>query len=213
MSVIIKEKDNSIPWESITNLLKNAHQANQKIGVQMKTVHITTEQLVHRVELGKTYIALTTDNQLVGTASIIPQTGKKWYDKNKNISFCLYVGVHPDYQGKGIASKLYRYIEEASKTSFNSYLIKSGTAEKNIPQRKTFLKNGYIPVELVSNKNTNYYSIIYIKFNNKVPLPIWIYKLRYIFSYIYFKMRYKPGKNKRFLLVYYITKIISKLKL
>lgn len=212
MSIIIKEKDESISWESITNLLREAHQANKKIGVVMKTIHITTEQLVHKVKLGKTYIAITADNQLVGTASVIPQIGKKWYDKNKNISFYLYGGVHPDFQGKGIATKLYRCIEEASKTSFDSDLIKSGTAEKNIPQRKVFLKNGYVPVELVSNKNSNYYSIIYIKFNKVVPLPIWIYKLRYIFSYLYFKMRYKPGKNERFLFVYYIARIINKLR-
>ena len=211
MSIIIKEKDNSIPWESISNLLRKAHQANQKIGVLMKTVNITTEQLIHKVKLGKTYVALTDDNQVVGTVSIIPQIGKKWYDKNKNLSFCLYAGVHPNFQGKGIASKLYKCIEEASKTSFHSDLIKSGTAEKNIPQRKAFLNNGYIPVELVSNKNTNYYSIIYVKFLNEIPLPIWIYKLRYIFSYISFKMRYKPGKIERFILVYYLVKIFNKL--
>ena len=212
MSIIIKEKDDTVSWEAIASLLREAHRANEKLGVVMKTIHITAEQLVDKVKDGKTFVAVTPDNRLAGTASMIPRIGKKWYDKNRKISFFLYDGVHPDFQRKGIASLLYQCRANESETFFHADIIKSGIAEKNIPQRKTFLKHGYVPVELASNKNTNYYSVIYIKFINKAPWPIWIYKVGYICSYVYYKLRYKPGGIERFLFVHYIVRVVNKLK-
>ena len=161
----ITEKDETLSWEAIAYLLHLAHSANRRLGFEMKTANFSASEVEHKVKDGKTFVAFDSEGQLVGTASIVPKVGKgKWYENKFAEAFLALVAVHPDYQGKGIVSRLYSFIEKDLVQNTHVNIIKSGTAEKNIPQCKAFVKNGYIPVETISGKDTDYYSIIYGEF-------------------------------------------------
>lgn len=197
-SIIIREKDNSISWEAIALLLQKSHFANKKLGVVMKTAYVTPEVIEKKVSNGKTIVALTNDGKLVGTASFYLKTGHKWYDKNKKVAFWVYLAVDPDYQGKGIAKSLYIYIEREVAKLKDVSILESGTAEKNVPQRMNFKFNGFVPVELTSNRNVDYYSVIYIKVKDgDVRYPLLVYKMMYAWSFMTYKALYKPGKISR----------------
>lgn len=215
MNIRIVEKDETVSWDSLAKLIRISHSVNERFNLSMKTAMLTAEMMEEKVCGGKTFIALDENNRLVGTASVVLRKGSgKWYDKGKTVAFNLYLAVHPDFQGNGIASKLYIYRENLAKDEWGVDVIKSGTAQKNVAQRKNFKKNGYIPVELTSNRNVDYYSVIYMKYlDGKLPYPRWICTLLYCKSIVYFRCRYKPGKIDRCAFTHYFFRLLEKINL
>lgn len=209
----IKVKDDSESWDLILELIKNAHLSNiDKIGLIMKTAFITSDELINRVKSGKTFIAITPEKKIIGTASFFIQFGMKWYDKGKKIAFLVYDAVHPDVQGKGVGKAIHGFRNDYIRERTDVEILKIGTAEKNMTVRSILEKQGFIPIELISNRMSNYYSAIYIKFLREQPLPTPIYRMSYYLSYIYFKCRYKKGKIERTRLIPFTLRVINKIK-
>ena len=211
----IVEKSDSISWDSIAELIRISHSVNKKYNLTMKTASLTAKELAYKVNGGITYVAINEQNQLVGTASVVPRSDNgKWYEKSKRCAFYLYLAVLPDFQGKGISTLLYKEIERAANIRIVADIIKSGTAQNNTAQRSNFKKNGFIPVELTSNKNVDYYSVIYVKYlDGRLPFPIWICKLLFWKSVFCYKCRYKPGKIERSAITHYFFGVFERLKL
>ncbi|MCM3740686.1 GNAT family N-acetyltransferase [Oceanobacillus luteolus] len=97
------------------------------------------------------------------TIDILEQCGETFYGYFYNDRLCGVLSikevnevvdihrlfVHPDYFGRGIAQKLFIFLEE----KYLGITIKTATASKNIPAVKFYKKNGFkVTKEIIVNE-------------------------------------------------------------
>ncbi len=205
----VVRKPDWVSWDTIHEVLENAHKVNKKQGFEMINSHLTGEKLRQKVGDGVCIVALYGD-KVVGTESVSVFTGDRWYSKGKKVAhFCL-TGILKKYQGCGIKKMLddecVKYVRE-----INADLFQANTAENNIAVREG-AKDSMVDVCYDVFRKTDYYSVFFAGWFNKMPYPLWYVKLRCKLSEIYIKTRYKPGKIERFRTVAFIDRVIKGIK-
>ena len=195
-NIIIIEKPDYISFETIKDILHEAHSVNFQRGIVMHTTELNAEELqAYLGDEGKCFVALD-GNKVVGTASLRIRERNTWYIHGRFVDEVL-VGVLPEYSGKHIYSMLYHEIESFAKSNGFSMII-FNTASGNKRKQKASIKNGFQYVSYFVAADNDHYSVVMAKWLESCPyskLSIWCRYQRKKFQVI---LRYKPGKINRF---------------
>lgn len=196
MPVQIIEKNDTVSYEQIHELLYEAHSVNRKKGFHVCTAEKTGEELQESIgPEGKCFLAVDGD-QVVGVTAVNTVQRNRWY------AYCpiacqILVGVLPEYQGKHISSALHErlvaYVKEKGLPG-----IESQVAYNNQTIRKACKKWGFRYVGFDVYKENDHYTVIMYKWiNGRRPssLICWIH---YYYQKFLTIVRYKPGKILRF---------------
>ncbi len=194
--ITIMEKPDWISFDDIHELLYLAHAENrEKRGFHVRTAEMTGAELeAYLGSTGKCFVALDGE-KLVGTASYRIVQRALWCVKGP-VADRILVAVHPDYQGKRIASALFCTIEEAVRV-IGMQFIESSTAEANTVMRNACLKEGFRYVDL-QVPYSDHYNVVMLKWLNGCPYPKWRMNAHYAWKRLRKKLKYKPGKIERF---------------
>ena len=199
-----------VSWEEIHEVIYAAHQVNRDRGLYYKTATMSGEQLEKRLRGGACFVALK-GKKVVGTKSVKTYLGKQWYNKGHDVAHMMLSGVLPEYQGWGIYEDLTaaanRYVKKNG-----IRMLQGGTSERNELVRKMAAIQHYVTVDYETQVGVNYYSVIFVKWLDGNPFPMWYCKLRFALSKAWVLFRYKPGKIERFKLVGLAVKFFAKLK-
>lgn len=156
MEIIIREKDQTITYEMITNLLNEAHKENEINGMIFMARKQSVEQTIERLgEAGFFCVALINE-QLVGTAAV---TFVKNNNKKMKFGIIKMVCVKNEFRGKGISSLMYAFLENKAMLQNCNYVITT-TAISNKLVVNSNLKHSYYKYDYKSFRNTDYYSIV-----------------------------------------------------
>lgn len=156
MNIEIRQKDDSISWEELTNLFHEAFQERLDQGLHFTCSYFTPEDLERRSANNTVLVAIDNDvGKLVGTVSI-----EIINDDNGIWAHHLNLAVKPEYKGQGIATLLLKRLLAIAKANGCDYVI-SDTAVGAKSSVRWHLKNGFRIIELISWKSTNYYSYVF----------------------------------------------------
>lgn len=182
----IREKDGTISWELITELLHNAYAMRLYDGLKFAAASQFSEETEKRAtreaENNITLVALD-NGTLIGTI-----TG---HINGKVLSFEMF-GVSPDYQKKGVGKKLLDELERRGREE-GCQTITMDTARGAKDLVHYYTNRGYRKVNLVSWPNTNYYSIVFEKPLSNVSVNSWRYPIHVMYTLVRFR---KDGKRR-----------------
>ena len=170
--VVIKEKDDTISFDSIQELLDLSHAENIKHGLLYETANQPVEKLIAKIGDGVCFVALNTngiDSFPIGTCTLEKRTLKYWYvnDKKEPLLLLKLVGVHPAWKKRGIGKKLIdRCIDYASRNNYK--IIVTDSAEDNYAFRKLMNNSGFSAVDCVKYAGNNFVSTVYAKWINSM---------------------------------------------
>ena len=193
--IVITERPDWISFDDIHQLLYAAHASTREKGININTASMDAKALqAHIGESGQCFVALDGD-KLVGTISVRIIERDTHYMHGKVTDLILF-GVLPEYRGRHISTLLYerviRFAEE------HTGVIEVRVAEENLHMQEILLGWGYQYVDFLSFKNVDHYTVALYKWFPKCPYSkLWL-KLRYQMKKAYIKLRFKPGKIKRF---------------
>ena len=205
----IIEKPDWVSWDDIHQVLESAHKVNHQRGFNMINANLSGERIQRKIGNGLCVVALDGD-KLIGTQSVSLFKGDRWYSKGKTVAHYCLTGILKNYQGCGIKEML---DDECKKIveKMDPDILQANTAEKNKVVLDTSHQKGWVDVQCVTFKGTDYYSIFFAKWRKKCPYPLWYCKLRYKLSAIYTKTRFKPGHVERFKVVSFVERCLRKL--
>ena len=193
----IIEKPDWISYEDIHELLYIAHESNRKKGFTVNTALMTGNEIEKHIgDQGKCFVALDGD-KLVGTSSYRIIQQNYWCCKCEVVDRIL-VGVLPEYKGKHISALLFQKIEEEAKEKGYAY-IENRTSEENEIMQRLCIKDGYRYIDFLSTK-ADHYTVVMLKWLYECPYKDWYIKLHFNIRRILIKVRFKPGRKKRFFL-------------
>ena len=145
----------------VCQLLVRAQQAEyKKTGVLYNTSNITASQLTKEMDMyaGVCFCAYV-DGVMAGTLSVFSDNKKKWYSKDDSDKIIKYVGVDPEYQGKGVASQLVEY----AKSNSEYKVLSVSTGEMNRHAIHLYKKNDFILVDITKGPIHNAYKLAFWK--------------------------------------------------
>lgn len=196
--ITIIEKPEQMSFEVIHGILQKAHAVNQKNGFLMTTSQLSGEQIRQRIGAdGKCWVALDGDEP-VGTLSLRFVKREKWYAKGMIPDYML-AGVLPSYQGKHINSMLAKEAFSFAKAA-GYQVMELDTAENNRHAIEVYQHQGFQLVDYVAKKDVDHYSVIMVKWLEHCPFSAQYCKARFLLRKAAIRLRYKPGKKKRFAL-------------
>jgi ribosomal protein S18 acetylase RimI-like enzyme len=159
------------PWSSedslveITELLHLAYGALARQGMHYNASHQPPSQTLSRLSRGDSFIAVLKDSgRIIGTISAYqssPDSGHPYYTQQGLVTFGQF-GVHPDYQGRGVAKCLYQMVEDHAK-SLGATKISLDTAETAHDLIAMYRRWGFEIVDTADWDSTNYISVIMAK--------------------------------------------------
>lgn len=191
------EKPDSISWDKVQKCQHDAQATNlNEQGFEMACMYLSGTELQQRCQEGKMFIALD-GNKVVGTGAITIRNLSK-FGKRIKTAYLAFDSVHPNFRGKGLYHKI-QNLRTLYAIDNNVDLIYLETHEKNERMKHIYKKYGYHLFLLRSYESTNYYTVV-LAISPKHPrLFSFAANIFYWISYIYTKLRYKPGRIKRFL--------------
>ena len=190
------EKPDNVSYDTIRDIIHQAHQEHFEKGIVMKITTLSAEELEERIvkHNGKCYIALENE-KVVGTLSYIIKRLNHWYKRGDAVELTM-LSILPDYQGKHVFSKLYKKLEE--EVRMKQYdTICFDTAVANIHVQLLYTKQGFTYVDFLSFPS-RHYSVEMVKWLNGIPFSKYYCDLRYKLKKLYTVIRFKPGRIKRF---------------
>ena len=131
--------------------------------------HQSPEQTRSRLLRGDSFIALL-GNRIVGTISAyrsFPDDHHPYYQRPNLVYFGQF-GVHPDFQGLGIAKRLYQTVENHAR-ALGATEIALDTAETAHDLIATYRRWRFTVVDTADWESTNYISVIMSKPLNSPP--------------------------------------------
>ena len=193
-NIQIIEKPEWVSWDDIHNVVWNAHENNREKGIIMALPSLSGEEIKDKLgNTGKLFVAID-GNKVVGTLALIKRTGKKWYCNGDYGYLCLGA-VLSNYSGKGIYRSLYQ-LAETTATQMGLLILTRDTNEQNARMLKITKQEGYRFVDYKVCKD--HYNIVRAKWLNGCPYSELYCKCQFLLHKWYKKLRYKPGKVKRF---------------
>ena len=157
------------PWtptdsvEQITELLHLAYGALARQGMHYNASHQSPWQTLSRLARGDSFIAIA-DDRIIGTISAYrsrPDDHHPYYQRPNLVYFGQF-GVHPDFQGCGVAKQLYQTVENHA-MSLGATEIALDTAETAHDLIATYRRWGFEIVDRADWESTNYISVIMAK--------------------------------------------------
>jgi len=205
----IIDKPDWISWDSIHEVLLEAHKKNIEKGIVMRYPQMKGSEIEKTLgEEGRCWVALDGD-KLIGTDSVTFFTGKDWWNKNQKVAHVCFTGILQKYQGLGILEDLNECVEAYIKDR-NVSMSQGTTAENNYNMREWLANNSYKTVGYFCSKS-HHYSVIVVKWFDKCSFSDNFINFRCKISEILVKIQYKPGKIERFWLLSLFCKCINKL--
>lgn len=195
-NIEIKEKPEYISYETIREVLHDAHKLNFENGIVLHTTTFTAQEIEEYIgEEGKCFVAIS-ENKVLGTASYRIIERSSWYVQGKVVDEVL-VGIRPEFKGMHLYSRLYEAIErDAIKNGYK--LIVFNTAEKNVRKQKISSSHGFDNLSFFAAEDNDHYSVVMGKWLQQCPYSSSEIRFKYLLKKIFVKIRYKPGKIKRF---------------
>lgn len=194
--IIVVEKPDSVSWDVIHDVLWAAHKDNREKGMYMRYPSLSGEQLKEKVGInGKCFVAFYKDN-VVGTCSFKLIKRNRWYAKGR-VAYYLMEGVLPEFQGLGVYGKLMEAREEHVR-SLGIQIAEMDTAEYNKEIQAIVLHYGFKYVKFYSYPSGKHYSVVLAKWFNNCPFSNLYCKWRFYLSRFEVKLKFKPGRIKRF---------------
>lgn len=192
----IMEKPDYVSWDEIHDVLWAGHEENRKAGLHMKYPSLPSDQLEALLrDNGCCFVALD-GRKVVGTCSYRLFWRRRWYTGRQRVVSLILDAMLPEYQGRGIYSKLYHYREEHLR-NLGLNLIDMDTAEGNDTIQKVFLKDGFRYVDYMVYESPHY-SVVMAKWLNGCPYSRWKCWWKFHWRKWIIRFIYKPGKIKRF---------------
>lgn len=196
-NIVFCLKPETITWDTIHDVLWKAHEKNREKGMSMLYPSLPGNELEQLIgNSGRCFVAMDGD-RVVGTCSFKPVKRNNWYSKGRKTAYFVLAGVHPEYAGRGVYSRLYSlrqsYVE---KQGFD--LLEIDTAEHNLQIQQVSLKNGFKYVSFKPYSTGGNYAVIMAKWLGECPFSNWYCKGMFLLKKYYVKLRYKPGYIKRF---------------
>ena len=189
------QKPEWVSWEDIHNLLVAAHQKNIARNIVMKSTQLPAEELERRVGLdGRCFVALAGD-KLIGTTSVGFYRGIHWYDKGKLVAHSMFTALLPRYQGIGIREEMIQLVDEYAR-EFGAEMLQGDTPVENTIVRENAFHNGF--VEVAYRSFPGHYSVLFVKWLDGNPFPLWYCRLRCLLSKCYTMVRFNIQGKKRF---------------
>ena len=144
MDIVIKEKDDSISWEEIHAVIKEAFQGYPTdYGIQCDYLDNDTEWLKERLTKGITFVAINkVNNQLVGTSTLLLANGRFKYGFNRTSA------VTPSAGHYGIGAKLLQKELEICRQKDCQFLF-SDTFNDAIGAKKWHTHCGFFKLRLM----------------------------------------------------------------
>lgn len=191
----IIEKPDWMSWDEIHYVLWKAHAQNRERGMNMAFPALPSEKIREKIEEGhgKMLVALF-DGVLVGTAAIKEKNTILWCGTHR-CAYTCFIAVIPEYQRTGVYKSLCKRLEEEALSMRLSYMM-FDTHELNHRMISINKKNGYIPVDVSVWKD--HYNVVMVKWLNGCPYPNWYCTIQFLIHKWYRKLRFKPGRVKRF---------------
>ena len=195
--IIITEKPNTVSWDEIHEVLWTAHAKNREKGMYMRYPSLSGEELKNLIgEKGKCFVAMC-DGKVIGTNAYILKKNNRWYAKGQIVAhFCL-ASILPDYQGSTAYFSLIRYRQRYI-DKLGIKIVDMDTAEDNKMVQKLLLKLGYKYVDYIASKSPHY-SVVMARWQDGCPFSDKYCAFRFWIRKIKVRLRYKPGKIKRFI--------------
>lgn len=189
----IIEKPDSISYETIRDVLREAHKEHTDKGLVMIYHTLPAEELERMIgERGKCFVALDGD-KVVGTASCRIKVYDKWYCKGEAWDEIL-LGVLPAYQGRHLSTRFNKIREEeAVKQGIN--IIAGDTAEQNTKRIAIAEKEGFIKVDY--HWNNGHYSVELMKWLDGCPFSKKYCAFRFSCKRLKVRVRHNLGELKR----------------
>jgi GNAT superfamily N-acetyltransferase len=151
--------------EEITELLHLAYGALAQQGMHYNASHQPVSQTLDRLKGGDSFVAV--DNHsgaIVGTISLYSSSSRTYHPHYQRPGL-VYFGqfaVYPDYQGFGVAKRLYQTVEEHARTQ-GATEIALDTAETAYDLIAMYRRWGFEIVDTADWDSTNYISVIMSK--------------------------------------------------
>ena len=194
INIEIKEKPDWVSWDEIHEVLWKAHEHNRKKGIYMAFPAMPGDKIKEFLEgRGKMFVAMAND-KVVGTGAYIIKQSPMWCLKGKCAYLC-FGGILPVYSGLGIHKRLHARLEKEALAN-GIDVLKFDTHERNQKMLEIHKKNGFRAVDLRICKD--HYNIVMVKWLNGCPYSEVYCKYQYLVHKWYKKLRYKPGRIKRF---------------
>ena len=164
--IAIVPKPSTVSWETISQVLRTAHQKNVEDGVFMPFPFLEPEEIREKIESknGVMFVAMA-DGQLVGTGAVFILNKDFWCGKGQYGYHC-FDAVLPEYAGKGVY-KAIAAKQEAYVKSHDVDRIFFDTHEKNRRMIEMSRKSGYEYIEYRIRKDHN--SVLMVKWLGKSP--------------------------------------------
>lgn len=191
----IIEKPDWVSWDEIHEVLWISHEKNRTRGINMALPSLPGEKIKEKVEKGngKMFVAIQ-NGKLIATAAVLVKMINLWCYKG-DCAYLCFASILPEYTGKGLYKSLYKYIERES-ISMSMKGIMFDTHEKNTRMLEINSRNGFKKVDLKICKD--HYNIMMMKWLGKCTYSDAYCKSMFYIRKIYKKLRYKPGRVKRF---------------
>ena len=188
----IIEKPEWVSWDEIHEVLVSAHAQNRANGVYMRKPTLPGEEIAKEIgKEGKMFVAME-GKRVVGTLALIKKNGKQWYASG-DFGYLCYGAVLPEYGGKGIYRSLYQLAETNAK-QLGLKVLTRDTNEKNARMLKISKQEGYHFVAMRVCKD--HFNIVRAKWIDKCPYSSFYIKLRFVFSKIIAKFRFRNDPHK-----------------
>lgn len=190
----IIEKPEWVSWDEIHKVIWKAHATNREKGMNMAFPSLPGEKIKEKIEgNGKMYVALN-GKKVVGTAAIKIKNANLWCGRG-DYAHCCFASVLPEYNGEGIYKMLSEKREEQAR-NMGLVCMMFDTHEDNSKVIGINKKNGYMPVDISVMKD--HYNVVMVRWLNGCPYSDWYIKWQFMIRKCYKKLRYKPGRIKRF---------------
>ncbi len=164
--LLIKLFQNDRQRDLVPYLTRRLHEAYKPLadrGFRYSATHQPPETTKRRMESGETYLAYW-DGQLAGLITLIPSSpdSRCEYYRREGLYHFGQFAVWPEFQGKGIASRLLLHMEERTK-ALGGRELALDTAEGAVELIAMYKRRGFKPVSTTQWDSTNYISVVLAK--------------------------------------------------
>ncbi len=161
----IMEKPDWVSWETIHDVLWEAHAENRKNGVFMRYPSLSGEEIKRRIDdNGKMFVAIE-DGKVIGSAALVYKTKTLWCGKGI-YGYCCFASVLPSYQGRGVYKELCIQREQEARDNGIMKLIMD-TNENNKKELSIIYQAGYKKVNYVFWKD--HFNVVCVKWLDGCP--------------------------------------------
>ncbi len=193
--IIIKEKDDSVSFEAIQELLNAAHKSNEEKGLKYATANQSVEKLKSKIGEGDVCFTAMLGDVLVGTVTISFRELNYWYHKGE-VCIIKLLGVSPEYKGRHISSRLIEKCIECAEEKGRRVIV-ADSAEQNVIIRSLLYKYGFLTVDYCKYAANNFYTNVYVKWLDGCPHSNLSCSMHYKLKRMKIRLKYKPDTGKK----------------